>query len=102
MTPIKLRKKAPFFCRAKKPGGAFVHFDRALREDEGSVCQECATAEKAAQKKFFDTPVERGQNALGRPWNSCLPPCPSYYGPNECVCGNGQKVSADISLEGLV
>jgi len=113
----KLRKKAPFWCRAKKPDGQFVHLDRSLREDEGDVCRECAAAAKEVQKRT-QAPIARVETLLN-PWNQCQPPCPAYYGPNDCLCKepvsgkpltprayveSAKRVNPalDVSLEGLI
>ncbi len=81
---MQLRKKAPFWCRARKPDRSFVHLGRALQANEGDVCSECEEAQKAVARKAH-APIP----SVGQRWNSCVAPCPAYYGPNVCTCSDG-------------
>ncbi len=57
MTPPKLRRRAPFFCRAKNPDGSFVHIDKPLAQTDGKICAACAAAAAAAFERFMNAPV---------------------------------------------
>lgn len=93
---IQLRKKPPFWCRAKTPDGKFVHLDRPLKDGEGTVCADCAAAKKVTAQKTL-APIPRADVALNR-WNACRPPCPAYYGPNTCTCTNAGNARALAEL----
>lgn len=56
--PIQLRKKAPFFCRAKSVDGkTLIHLDGVLTEADGELCPPHAKAESAQRNKFFNAPI---------------------------------------------
>lgn len=64
MEPIKLRRRAPFWCRAKDTKGKFIHLDCALTEADGDLCPghaaERAEAERQrveAERRFLETPI---------------------------------------------
>lgn len=55
---VKLRKKAPFHCRAPKVGGVKGLCLAVLTEQDGDKCPACAKAAHAAREKFFNAPVK--------------------------------------------
>jgi hypothetical protein len=59
---ITPRKKPPFFCRAKRPDGSFVHVDRPLKDGEGKLCAPCQKEADSAQDRFFNTPIKPAPN----------------------------------------
>lgn len=56
---IKLRKKAPFFCRAVGVDGkTLIHFSHPLAESDGDLCPEHEAARKARNAKAH-APIKR-------------------------------------------
>lgn len=55
--PVKLRKRAPFWCRAKDLAGKFIHLDYALTETDGDLCPPHAAEYAEVKRRFFETPI---------------------------------------------
>ena len=58
---IKLRKKAPFHCRAPKTPGSTALCLAVLMEADGDLCPGCADAAKKAHDRFWNRPVSENR-----------------------------------------
>lgn len=55
---VKLRRKAPFFCRAKSINGkAFIHLDGILTDADGELCPVHEKEAKERREAFFNKPI---------------------------------------------
>ncbi len=57
MEAVKLRKRAPFWCRAKDITGKFIHLDHPLSETDGDLCQPHEAEYAEVKRRFFETPI---------------------------------------------
>lgn len=91
---IQLRKKAPFFCRAKSVDGkTLIHLDGVLTDTDGDLCPLHTKEATDRQKRFFNAPIapanppEESRFLTGEEWEARKRKGPIWPGAEDRVEG---------------